>query len=175
MRDCSNAEVRDALPDLLHGTLPADRRAAVRAHVDVCADCRAELELLMRIRGSVGAPRVDVARIVAALPSHRAAGPRRRALRPVWQAAAAVVLIVGGALVLQRGRAPEAHRMPDTLAMVAPAMALPVPSELSLGETFQDVSDTELRALVHAIDTLDAVPLEEPARITVPLEPTEGL
>ena len=93
----------------------------------------------------------------------------------MWQAAAAVVLNVGGALVLQRGRAPEPRRSPDTLAMVTPAAGLPVPTELSLGETFQDVSDTELRALVNAIDTLDAVPLEEPARIAVPLEPTEGL
>ena len=175
MRDCSNAEVRDALPDLMHGTLPADRRAVVQAHVDGCADCRAELDLLARVRRSVTAPRVDVARTVAALPAYRSAGPWRRAFRPMWQAAAAVVLIVGGALVLQRGRAPEPRRSPDTLAMVTPAAGLPVPTELSLGETFQDVTDTELRALVNAIDTLDAVPLEEPARIAVPLEPTEGL
>lgn len=175
MRDCSNAEVRDALPDLMHGTLPADRRAVVQAHVNACADCRAELELLARVRQSVTAPRVDVARTVAALPAYRAAGPWRRAFRPMWQAAAAVLLIAGSAVVLQRGRTPEVRRSPDTLAMVVPATALPVPSELSIGETFQDVSDTDLRALVNAIDTLDALPLEEPARIAMPLEPAEGL
>lgn len=175
MRDCSNAGIRDALPDLMHGTLPAERRAAVRAHVDACADCRAELELLMRVRGTVAAPRVDVARIVAALPAYRSVGSWRRAFRPMWQAAAAVLLIVGGALVLQRGRAPEPRGSFDTVATMVPALALPVPSELSLGETFHDVTDTELRALVNAIDTLDAIPLEEPASITVPLVPTEEL
>ena len=36
MRDCPNAEMRDALPDLMHGTLPPDKREVVRAHLDGC-------------------------------------------------------------------------------------------------------------------------------------------
>ena len=53
MSDCPNAEIRDLLPDLLHDRLDAPTRARVLAHVDGCADCRSELELLRSLRGSL--------------------------------------------------------------------------------------------------------------------------
>ena len=102
MNDCSNAEVRELLPDLLHGRLDARTRARVVAHVDGCADCRSELELLRSLRGSLdrATPRVDADRIVAALPSPASVRPtqHRRAWRVLsdWRIAAAVTFIVAG-------------------------------------------------------------------------------
>src|SRR5215467_3442013 len=106
MSDCPNAEVRDLLPDLLHDRLDAHTRARVVAHVDGCADCRSELELLRSLRGSLdrATPRVDVNRIVAVLPAAASVGPaqRRRGVRVLndWRIAAAVTFIVAGATSL---------------------------------------------------------------------------
>jgi len=36
MTECMNAEMRDALPDYLNGTLDVARTAEVRAHVAAC-------------------------------------------------------------------------------------------------------------------------------------------
>ncbi len=102
MSDCPNAEVRDLLPDLMHDRLDARTRARVVAHVDGCADCRSELELLRSLRGSLdrATPRVDVDRIVAALPTPASVRPgqHRRAWRVLsdWRIAAAVTFIVAG-------------------------------------------------------------------------------
>jgi len=104
MSDCPNADVRDLLPDLLHERLDARTRARVVAHVDGCADCRSELELLRSLRGSLDreTPRVDVDRIVAALPTPGAVRPmeRRRGwggrVLSDWRIAAAVTFIVAG-------------------------------------------------------------------------------
>src|SRR5262249_51709525 len=102
MSDCPNAEVRDLLPDLLHDRLDAATRARVVAHVDGCADCRSELELLRSLRSSLerDTPRVDLDRIVAALPAPAAVQPRQhRAGWRVWsdwRVAAAVTFIVAG-------------------------------------------------------------------------------
>ncbi len=112
MSDCPNAEVRDLLPDLLHDRLDARTRARVVAHVDGCADCRSELELLRSLRGSLdrGIPRVDVDRIVAALPAPASVRPRQhRGWRVLndWRIAAAVTFIVAGGtsvLVIRNSR-----------------------------------------------------------------------
>src|SRR6185369_16427625 len=101
MNDCLNAEMRDLLPDLLHDRLAADVRAAVTAHVSACADCREELELLQQLQTVLvaGAPRVDVAYVVGALPKPPAQVKTlsRRAARRTWsdwRIAAAVTLLV---------------------------------------------------------------------------------
>ena len=99
MSDCSNADIRDLLPDLLHDRLDAHTRARAVAHVQDCADCRSELELLRSLRGSFdrGTPRVDVDRVVAALPLP--SSTRRSTRRPVWsdwRIAAAVTFFVAG-------------------------------------------------------------------------------
>src|SRR4051812_26240917 len=109
MNDCSNAEIRDQLPDLLNGRLDVSARAAVIAHVDGCVDCREELALLRGMLDVllVSAPQVDVAQIVRSLPKPPAArmpsmaGVRplraRRPMRMDWRIAAVVTLIaVGG-------------------------------------------------------------------------------
>lgn len=115
MNDCSNAEIRDQLPDLLHDRLTVSARAVVLAHVDGCTDCRDELELLRGVLGALVAytPRVDIAYIVGALPKaperanvpvSRTASKRRWA---DWRVAAAVTMLVaGGSSVAILNRAP---------------------------------------------------------------------
>ena len=171
MRDCPNAEMRDALPDLLHGTLPADRQRAVRAHLDGCEACRAELTLLSRVRDAVPAPAIATDRIVLSLPRYQRRPARSTVARsPLLRIAAAVVLLAGGASLLLRNgdRTPEIGRIDSVTDPSAP-------TELALGETFADVSDSALVALVEAIDDLDATLIEEPESITVPLAPVGGL
>lgn len=101
MNDCQNAEIRDQLPDLLHDRLDATRRAVVLAHVEDCADCRDELELLRSARAMIhaGTPRVDVNWVVGALPLPQPRAlrvERRRPLWTDWRVAAAVTLLVAG-------------------------------------------------------------------------------
>src|SRR5262245_54070345 len=100
MSDCTNAEIRDRLPDLIHDRLDASERTAVMAHVAQCAECRAEVDVLRAARAmfETRAPRVDVGRIVGALPSPRASAGRPTRRRAIdWRIAAAItVLAVGG-------------------------------------------------------------------------------
>jgi hypothetical protein len=79
MTDCSSADVRDLLPDYALEQLDAEAASLVRAHLDGCGRCTAELELL-RVARAVrpSAPVVDVARIVAALPKPPVAGAGTR-------------------------------------------------------------------------------------------------
>lgn len=166
MRDCPNADVRDLLPDLVHGTLPPEVQAAVLEHVSVCGDCTAERELLARLVAARPEPAVDVQAIGAAVTRVRtmaprsSAGPlasrRRRAPAVGWRAAAVIAAVSLGALAVgstQRDRDP---------APVAPAQALvpaPAPGH-SLGMPLADVSETELQALLGALETLEPVPAE---------------
>src|SRR5919108_4818432 len=127
MIDCSNAEIRDRLPDFVHGQLDAEARAEVAAHAAGCSACTAELALLRELRASLrtGAT-VDVARIVAALPAPpaRGAGAGGQLHWPRWKrfdwriAAAIVALAVGGgsaivATMLGRDSDPTARRVAD--------------------------------------------------------------
>lgn len=197
MRDCSNAEMRDALPDLLHGRLDAAERSEVESHVAGCADCSAELELLERVRASHDArrPVVNVERIVQALPAQR-----RRAswmMTPGVRIAATLALLIGGATWYARTDRPEAARQPASpqVATVAPAapdtvsdVGEPTPARAvkpptravvaaaapSLDGGLDDFSDAELRTLLAALDSFDAEVDPEP-RTMLPVPETEGL
>ena len=106
MNDCSNADIRDQLPDLLHDRLSASARAAVLAHVEGCVDCRDELELLRGVRVALAAhvPRIDIAYVVGALPKApvspmspaRKVAPTPHRRWADWRVAAAVTMLVAG-------------------------------------------------------------------------------
>jgi anti-sigma factor RsiW len=125
MSDCLSAEMRDALPDLIHGSLDPTKLAEVEAHVASCDQCAAELELLRAVvASSPAAPPMDVRRIVAALPVaakrgfllHRGNGEPASAApspvtrsqsvwsRPALRIAAAVAVVAAGGLSLLVGR-----------------------------------------------------------------------
>jgi hypothetical protein len=175
MRDCENADMRDRLPDLVHDRLPATLRAELHAHLNQCADCRAELALLERVRAAATAVSVDAGRIVAALPAYRAPSVWRRATQSrALRIAAVIVLVIGGSMLVsddvpqtaeEPGAAPVARvaTTPDTPVTrgatsqvpVRPRQATP-PAELAVGETFDDLTDTELQALLKAMESMEA-------------------
>jgi hypothetical protein len=75
--ECADEAMRDALPALDHGRLPAAERRALEAHLERCAACVAELSLLRGARTALAdrAPTVDFERLAAGV----IAGTRRPA------------------------------------------------------------------------------------------------
>ena len=111
MTKCTRDDMRDLLPDLLNARLDAAPRAEVTRHVASCAECAAELELLRSMRSALApAPRLDVARIAAAVAASRGtpaasdvrplatAQPPRAGRRIAWRIAAALVVAALGLL-----------------------------------------------------------------------------
>jgi hypothetical protein len=151
MRDCENGDVRDQLPEYLHGMLDAETRALVESHLAACAVCTEELGFLRSARGAFSTPEVDLAAVTRAVTAAArraqpttmgaAAGARRwRVAR--WQVAAGVSFLLVGTISMQLlrqqnvdGRAEESMR--DSLAMVTPGVlpgvlpaGLPSPSPM---------------------------------------------
>ncbi len=167
MNDCPNAEIRDQLPDLLHGRLDGAARARVEMHVGACADCAAELEMLRGMRGASPAPHVDVEGIVSALPAPRRA---RRVGLHVWQIAAAVVFLAAGGSTL----ATYVHRLHKADSTAAVRVASRQDSatgsdaaqagdvELSVGYGYSDLTDAQLEILLKDVEDLKAVPMADP-------------
>lgn len=146
MNKCMNADIRDALPDYLHGHLDAASTVEVRAHIADCAECAAELEMLNLVLASAPAvPAMDVAQIASALPLptrhgfllHRGGGgaatepvrpvapafaPRKRAwANPFVKIAAAAAIVTAGGLSLIVGR--DVLRPEVQVGQTAPAAA----------------------------------------------------
>ena len=140
MTDCPRGDMRDLLPDLLNERLALGERAAAARHVASCPSCAAELELLRSMRAALStAPRVDTARIAAAValgapdvrPIRAARGAWQRTL---WRAAAALALVAAGLsgwlLTRQHGSAPapvmaSGRAESTTVAVVTPPPPAP--------------------------------------------------
>ncbi|MEP6690863.1 MAG: zf-HC2 domain-containing protein [Gemmatimonadaceae bacterium] len=159
MTDCPRGDIRDVLPDLVHGHLDPVQRAQVERHVAGCADCTAEVELLRAMRGvlDAGAPAVDVGKIVAAIRSAPVvtvvARPRRAfALSHGWRAAAAAIVISVGSLgvlfVSKTGTPP-----PDA------------PAGMTFGGGVSDIDAQDLKDLIGDVGKLDAVMPADPASL----------
>jgi anti-sigma factor RsiW len=181
MSDCVNVEMRELLPELLHDALGVSDRQRLEAHVAACAECATELEILRtarRVLADGATPRIDTARIVRRLP----APPARRAVRPrsriALRIAAAVTFIsLGGiSLVVARG----VHRVDGGLVdsgaieapPVVPAQGIDTPAAvarasgtrvvLTVGGDVGDLASEDLRALMSALETLEATPVADP-------------
>ncbi len=188
MTDCRNDAMRDRLPLLAAGRLDIASRAAVDAHLAECADCRAELALLQRIRATTSrAPHVDTERIAAAVrgaarvrrvppPAARAASWRR------WRVAAAAAAAVVLALLAYDGREPSTPGAAPSGSEVARSVAIDdsivvAASELSFGGGLADLTTDELSQLVAALYDFDALPSADPYPIApeISLEPGDTL
>ena len=175
MSDCSNIEIREALPEFLHGRLDAIQAAKVREHVAHCAECAAELELLQRVqRAYSAAPAVNTAAIVAALPRRRT---RRTFSLGMLRAAAAVVLLLAGAVIVrsamngsENGKSNPVVVAPQDTPAVAVQRDTPVtvqrsaqPRVLAMSVSeLDDLDADEMESLLSALDRLDAAPVAEP-------------
>lgn len=183
MTDCSNAEIRDLLPEYLAGTLAVARRAEVEAHVAACTDCAAEIEVLRLVReawAEAASPAVNVGAIVAALPKAR----RRPAVRSwrqnhAFQIAAAVSFIALGGMSLAVARsfftADPAAAIADSAGgvdtMSAAGDATPA---ISFAGGVSDLADDELEALLTALESIEALPVTEPAELPLVGSGREG-
>ncbi len=169
MNDCPNAEIRDLLCDAVHGTLAGADRDRVETHVAGCDDCRAELALLHRARAvlSRGAPSIDTAKIVAALPPHRTAA---RGLRfSTWRVAAtiAVIAIGAGSLSLVRQEDATMRGGDSATGQVTDAQTLSFSGRLSM------LQDEDLEQLLAEIDDFDGGTPAEPA-VVLPVPAWDG-
>jgi len=116
MNECIDSNIRELLPDLLHGTLAPDMKGRVEAHLATCEECREDLEVLRTVKAAaVFAPVIDVDRVVRRIPPYRTIVPateRPASTRIIsWLVAASlgVVVIGGGSLVLMRQDGPNAR------------------------------------------------------------------
>lgn len=180
MRECTNPAVKDQLPDLLDDR-GAAALAAVRAHVAECESCSQELSLLRDVRSLAVTPSLDVARIAAAVPAYRAAPSghpwRRMWHSPVLRAAAVLLVVTGGALLLVRP--PEGAPRDTAVVHVAqettrvpvsgdvPA-ARPAAAELAVGHPLSDLSESDLRDLLDELPAIEAVTSTETDVIVLP-------
>jgi anti-sigma factor RsiW len=160
MNDCQDVEIREALPELVHGVLPDTERSRVEQHLDGCADCAAELAIIRAVLASATAPGVDTGRIVAAIAPyrHKSSGMRKVYLELM---AACLIGAVGiSALVVHNSHSPAAHvQAPVTGTASAAARGL------ALVNT-SDLSDASLAQLTAELDNLQAMPTADPESVT---------
>lgn len=95
MTDCMNAEIRDLLPDVLHGSLSPADQARVAEHVAACAECTAELQLLEQVHASYPARQFSASAISRSIAPYSV----RRSRMPQYMriAAGIAILALGGA------------------------------------------------------------------------------
>ncbi len=174
MRDCLDDRIKDLLPELVAGRLAEPERARVAAHVETCASCAAEVAVIRAAERALTAatPPVDVARIVRALPTPVVPLTSRRepARRRVsWRIAATIATIavcgvsigVIQGIVRDNGPKPKA-RQHQVAAAPAKSVDQGEASGLSVGGNLNDLSASEMQALLDKLDQLDAVPSVEP-------------
>ena len=149
MTDCPRTDIRDALPDWVHGSLDDAATADVAEHLSTCATCAAEAQLLRSIRAVMPRePRIDVQRVAAAVVE-RTSSPRRSGHRgPGWRTALGGVAVAAsvalGVLLIQR----------DDRATASPD---PVVGGLA------DLRVDQLETLLHRLDAIEALPQTSPA------------
>jgi anti-sigma factor RsiW len=201
MNDCVDGDMRDRLPDYVHGTLSAGERSVVAAHLARCVDCKAEVELIGAAARAFPAPELDVRRIVAALPGAPRRGARRTFTGHAQRIAAAIGVVVIGAYsavalrdLMRPAVRPAAPVTPaagpqPTLVAAAPApravaidspahagargtvAGAPVRAGMSFGGGISDLSDDQLDTLLGELDGLDALPSVEPETHLTPILP----
>ena len=194
MNDCVNGEIRDLLPELVSGTLPAGEAVRVQEHVRVCADCAAEVGLLRTARAAMRlAPTMNTARIaeaVQASTSQRLAA--RRIPARVGRIAALSLIVVVGAVGLwstrdteivtdgavaqtatvPAGDAPTVVEQPSEVTQ--PRTATRAPVQLALGGDISQLGDDDLVALMQEVAALEAMPGAEAASLAIePVLPVE--
>jgi len=196
--DCTNAEIRDALPDLLNGKLSGAEATILREHAASCDACGKELALLGRIKESAAlAPVMNASAIASAIPAYasldltHAAVNRRGRFSSVWKVAAAAAIVTVGIIGLTRSSSfsgPSAVAVAPAPADVAPSIVQPAPSapvaepaettkpsqqrvaSLSLVSNLQDLSDDDIEQLIADLDGIQALPAAEPQSVSASLD-----
>jgi hypothetical protein len=106
MNKCTDSDIQEMLPDLLHRRLADHARKRVEAHVATCESCQEDLDVLRTVKtAAIFAPSIDVDRVVRHIPPYRTIVPaveRPAGARVVsWLVAASLALaVLGGGSVL---------------------------------------------------------------------------
>jgi len=191
MNKCTDSDIQELLPDLLHGALAEAEKARVDAHVATCESCQEDLDVLRTVKSAaVFAPSIDVDRVVRQIPPYRAIVPAveapARTRVASWLVAATIALFVvgGGSVLMTRqnssgssvvdGGAKSTQQIAITqpsAASKAPAAALNPriaqqstaahPHALALAAEADGLSDGGLVQLMNDMDTFDALPGSE--------------
>lgn len=190
MNKCTESDIQEMLPDLLHRTLAADARGRVEAHLATCEECREDLEVLRTVKSAaVFAPTIDVDRVVRQIPPYRTIVPgiehpaRTRVVG--WLVAASLVIVVvgGGSLLVIRQNVtkgpgavvttqpsvqvpshptPVASTTPEPVTSPNTVVASAQPHALALAADVDDLSDGSLVQLMNEMNRFDALPASEP-------------
>jgi anti-sigma factor RsiW len=190
MTDITHDEVRDALPELLHGNVDAARRAALENHLLGCDECASEMRVLQMVRAAPSfAPRIDATKVAAMIPPYGGIPAQRPAGKKiVWQMASAVAaLVLVVAVVMTRGNT-DSVATPTRIASVpvtnAPATTTMTPPatvpltaetprvvertrELQVAVGLEGLSDGSVAQLVKDLDGLDGLPSPDPENLGV--------
>jgi len=191
MNKCTDSDIQELLPDLLHGALAEAEKARVDAHVATCESCQEDLDVLRTVKSAaVFAPSIDVDRVVRQIPPYRAIVPAveapARTRVASWLVAATIALfVVGGGSVLmtRQNSSGSSVKTPavdsgalaaitrSSAASKAPAAALNPriaqqstaahPHALALAAEADGLSDGGLVQLMNDMDTFDALPGSE--------------
>jgi anti-sigma factor RsiW len=135
MNKCTDSNIQEMLPDLLHRTLAEGERLRVEKHIASCESCQEDLDVLRTVKdAAVFAPSIDVDRVVRQIlpyqtivpETERPATKRPASTRMVsWLVAASLALVAlgGGSVLLQSNggtvvRSSENQRTPSAVAKV---------------------------------------------------------
>lgn len=192
MNKCTELDIKEMLPDLLHGGLDAHERARVESHIASCVECTEELEVLRAVKSAaVFIPAIDVHRVVRQIPPYRTIVPARRvparSRAVAWLVVASLALVVagGGSVLLQQQRTerrivsiddhrsvPAPEQGKDSLGPVVLRGGVPLQSRvkteplhthaLALAAGVDRLSDNNLRQLMNDMNSFDALPATEP-------------
>jgi Putative zinc-finger len=203
MNECTEIDIKEMLPDLLHGKLDADARAQVEAHVASCEACTEELEVLRTVKSAaVFIPAIDVDRVVRQIPPYRAIvpaaqAPARSRLVSWLVAASLVVVVLGGGSLLMIQNKPTfgpvakvdhsslpggASSQTEKPSAVAPIVTpegtsistKPTTHALALATGVDALSDNNLRQLMNDMNSFDALPATEPGPV-ISVDTSDGL
>jgi hypothetical protein len=191
MNKCTDSDIQELLPDLLHGALAGAEKVRVEAHVATCESCQEDLDVLRTVKSAaVFAPSIDVDRVVRQIPPYRAIVPAveapARTRVASWLVAATLALFVvgGGSVLVTRQNSPRTQvvdggaRGPARIAATPPSASSKVPvatpekitepaasshpHALALAAEADGLSDGGLVQLMNDMDTFDALPGSDP-------------
>jgi hypothetical protein len=170
-RELDQGELRDRLPDIIHGTLPEGERVAAEAAVAADASLAHELAFLReaRVALSQAGYRPNVDKIAAAIPRP----DRVRTVRVArWRIAAAVAtLAVGGAsLALLQGGYSDGLVRPVTVVGETTTVAMTDAPSLSMGFDLSELAEDEFAQLLADLAQSGGLVQEEPrVAVVVPI------
>ncbi len=175
MNKCTESDIQEMLPDLLHRTLAADVMGRVEAHLVTCEECREDLEVLRTVMGAaVFAPTIDVDRVVRQIPPHQKIAPavelpaRPRLVSWLVAASLAITVVGVGSLLVTRQNAAVTPAAVVTAPPVIPTPTSPTPvasktsgPQLALAADVDGLSDGNLVQLMNEMNRFDALPATE--------------